>query len=114
MLHECMSSTMSSRFTLALIVPRVFVCTKISRKFPNTMTCLASFFDITKAWFIYPVGYNVRCRGDCLGYGFVYVDDSASCNTISFKCTKLHEIKEYVEHVLEEIISSNKRGNNRL
>ena len=83
-----MSLTMLPRFPVALIIPQIFVCTKILRESPTTMTCLVSFFDITKARFIYPVGYNVRYRGDCLGYCFVYVDDSISCNTTSFKYTK--------------------------
>ena len=67
---------MLSRFTVTLIVPQVLVCTQYLREFPTTMTCLALFFDIIKAWFIYLVGYSVRCRGDCLVYSLVYVDDS--------------------------------------
>ena len=109
MLHECVSSTMSNRFTVAFILPQIFDGAKISREFSTTMTCSASFFGIAKAWFIHPVGYIVRCRGNCLGYRFVYIDDGLPCDSTSLKCTRYHKINELVEHVVKEIVSCNKR-----
>ena len=52
------------------------------------MTYLVSFFGVMKAWFIYSVGYNVRCNGNRLGYCFVYIDDDLPCDSTSLKYTK--------------------------
>ena len=51
------------------------------------------FFCVAKAWFINPVGYSVMCRGDCLGYIFVYINDYFPCDSTSLKCTKQHKDK---------------------
>ena len=73
------------------------------------MTGFAFCVCVVKAWFIHPVGYSVRCRGDRLGYHIVYIDDGLPCDSTSLNGTKYHEIKELVEHAGEEMISSNKR-----
>ena len=52
------------------------------------MTSFTLFVGIPNAWFIDPVGYSVRCRGNRLGYGAVDMDDGLSCNSTSLKCTK--------------------------
>ena len=43
MFHECVLSTISSRFTVALVIQHIFACTKILREFSTTMTGFASF-----------------------------------------------------------------------
>ena len=86
--HESMLLSMSSGFTVALVIPCMFACMEIVRVFSSPMTSFASFVGIPNTWFIDPVGYSVRCRGDRLGYGVVDMDDGLPCNSTSLKCTK--------------------------
>ena len=73
------------------------------------MTGFAFCVCVVKAWFIHPVGYSVRCRGDRLGYHIVYIDDGLPCDSTSLKDTKYHKINELVNHVVEEVVSCIKR-----
>ena len=73
------------------------------------MTSFTLFVDIPNTWFVDPVGYSVMCRGDCLGYGVVNIDDGLPCNSTSPKGTKLHKMNELAEHEFEDMVSYDKR-----
>ena len=88
MFHEGALSSMSSGFTVALVIPCIFACTKIVRIFSSPMTSFTLFVDVPNTWFVDPVGYSVRCRGDCLEYGVVNMDDDLLCNSASLKGKK--------------------------
>ena len=109
MFHECVSMTMSSKFTVPLIIQRIFACTKILGVFPTTMTDLSSFLGVAEASFVDPVGYNVRCRGDCFEHCFEYIYDGFPCNSTGLKCTKYCKINDLVEHVVSPMVPCNKR-----
>ena len=51
------------------------------------MTSFVLFVGILNVWFIDPVGYNVRCRGDCLGYYVIDMNDGLPCKS-TLKYTK--------------------------
>ena len=53
----------------------------------NDLFCVI-FFGVAKAWFIYPVGYYFRYRGNQPGYYFVYIDNDLPYDSTSLKCTK--------------------------
>ena len=85
MSHECVLTTTISRFTVPLIIPRIFACIKILGEFLTTMTGFVPLLGVVEAWFVDLVGYNVRCRGDCLEHCFKYIYDGFPCNSTGLK-----------------------------
>ena len=88
MFHECVMTTMSSRFLVPLFLPQMIACTKDLGEFLVTMTGFASFLGVAEAWFIDPVGCNVKCRGDHLEHCFKCIYDEFPCNSTGLNCTK--------------------------
>ena len=89
---------MYSRFTVLFIIARLLACAKILRKFPTTIAGFTMFLGVSDAWFINPVAYSDRCRGDDLGQCFKYTYDGLTCDDTSPKCTKHHKINDLVEN----------------
>ena len=87
MFPDCVLMTMSSIFTIPLIIPHIFACTKVFGEFSTTITGCAWFIGVTEAWFIDSVGNSVRCRGDRLEHCFKYIYDGFLCDSTDFKCT---------------------------
>ena len=52
------------------------------------MTKFTVFVGIKNTWLVDLVGYDVRCRDDCVGYCVVNMDDSLLFNSASPKRTK--------------------------
>ena len=66
--HECVLSSMSSGFTVALVIQQIFACTKIVRILSSHMATFTSFVGTPNTWLVEPVGYGVRCRDNCLNF----------------------------------------------
>ena len=88
MFHESVIKYMSSGFTVALVILWIFASTKIVSLFSSPMFSFTSFVGIPNTWLVEPVKYGVRCRGDCLGYGVVNMDDGLCYDSASLKITK--------------------------
>ena len=88
MFHGCVSTTMSSRFAVPLIIPRIFACVKNLGGYPTRMTGFALFLGVAEAWFVDLVKYNVRYRGVCLDHCFKCIYNCFPCNSTGLKCKK--------------------------
>ena len=88
MFHECVLTTVSSRFTVPFIITRFLAYVKIMGKFPTTITGFTMFLGVSDAWFIKLVAYSDRCRDDNLRQCFNYIYDDFACDGAGLKCTK--------------------------
>ena len=79
---------MSSRFTVPFNITRLLACAKILRKFATTIAGFTIFLGVLDVWFINPVAYNNRCRGDDLEQYLKYIHDSFACDGAGLECTK--------------------------
>ena len=85
--HECVLMTMPSRFTVPFITTGLLACAKIMRNFSTTIAGCTMFLGVLDEWFINPVAYSGRCRGDNLRQYFIYIYKSFACDGTSLEST---------------------------
>ena len=79
---------MPSRFTVSYIITRLLAYAEIMKKFATTIAGFTIFLGVSDAWFINPVAYSNRYRGDNLGQCFIYIHDGFACDGAGLECTK--------------------------
>ena len=72
------------------------------------MASFTSFVGIPNMWLFEPFGYGVMCRGNCLVYRIIKMNDDVRYDSASSKDTKLHKTNELDENVLEDMVSCDK------
>ena len=68
------------------------------RQLPTIIAGFTIFFGLSDAWFINPVVYGDRCRGDDLRQCLKYIYNGFACDGAGLECTKQHKINDLVEH----------------
>ena len=66
----------------------MFACTKIVRILSSPMAILTSFVGIPNMWLVGPIRYGDKCRGNCLVYCVVNMNNGLFYNSANFKDTK--------------------------